>query len=308
MLFVGTDAGLVAVDDGPIFEGRRVDSLAPAADGIWAVVDGTDVVRIPSGDAAAVATRAASAEIASVVALAGGALAGTEGAHLLGVPGDAGMYTAPLEEHEHVAPVCDTFDAAPGRADWFTPWGGPPATRSLAVDADGTVYANVHVGGVLAYRPGASDWEQTMDVEADAHEVAAHPRRAGVVAAATARGLALSPDGARSWTFRTDGLHATYCRAVAFDGDLLVVSASDGPRGGRSAVYRMDLAAGDLERVTAGLPAWFTANVDTGCLAVDGDVVVIGDASGTVYRSEDRGEHFDVEASGFGAVRAVAVA
>ena len=36
----------------------------------------------------------------------------------------------------------------------------------------------------------------------------------------TLRGLAVSDDGATTWTFHTSGLHALYCRAVAVTGSL----------------------------------------------------------------------------------------
>ena len=41
------------------------------------------------------------------------------------------------------------FDAVEGRDQWYTPWGAPPQVRSLAVSPDGTLYVNVHVGGIL---------------------------------------------------------------------------------------------------------------------------------------------------------------
>ena len=65
---------------------------------------------------------------------------------------------------------------------------------------------------------------------------------------------------------RSDGLEAPYSRAVAVSGDELLLSASDGPRGGHAAVYRGGLTDGRFERCTDGIPAWFDDNIYTYCL------------------------------------------
>ena len=44
---------------------------------------------------------------------------------------------------------------------------------------------------------------------------------------------------AGAWHVIDDGLHATYACAVAFDGDDVLVSVSDGPFASRSAIYRV---------------------------------------------------------------------
>lgn len=76
----------------------------------------------------------AAIRVTCIVSTADGALAGTAGAHLLTIAdGQATRVTS--------------FDDAPTRSAWHTPWGGPPDVRSMAVAADGTVYVNVHVGG-----------------------------------------------------------------------------------------------------------------------------------------------------------------
>src|SRR5438045_665143 len=84
---------------------------------------------------------------------------------------------------------------------------------------------------------------------------------------AGAGGLAVSSDRGLSWTVRSQGLAAPYSRAVAVCGDAVLVSASNGPRGGQSAVYRGDLGGpsdgSDLERCRTGLPEWFDDNVDS---------------------------------------------
>ena len=46
------------------------------------------------------------------------------------------------------------------------------------------------------------------------------------------------------WEFVTAGMHAHYSRAVAVSDDTVLVSASTGPRGRRSALYRKPLDGG----------------------------------------------------------------
>ena len=90
------------------------------------------------------------------------------------------------------------FAGAPGRDDWYTPWGGPPDVRSMAVDGAGTLFVNVHVGGILRYDDTGPT--PTLDQDADVHQVIADPSVEGRVLAACARGLAQSTDGRSSAT------------------------------------------------------------------------------------------------------------
>jgi hypothetical protein len=181
----------------------------------------------------------------------------------------------------------DAFDGVEGRGDWYTPWGGPPDTRSLAEDESGALYANVHVGGIVRSRDGGTTWAATIDIDSDVHQVVASD---GLVLAATAYGLAVSRDCGDAWRFETEGLHAAYCRAVAVGGGSVFLSASRSHRGHQAAVYRKPLEGGSFERCTAGLPEWFDDNVDTHCLAASGSRVVLGTRDGSVYLSSDGGE------------------
>src|SRR5205807_9259184 len=123
---------------------------------------------------------------------------------------------------------------------------------------------NVHVGGVLRTKDEGTTWGPTIDIDADVHRVWATDR---MVLAACARGLAVSEDRGDSWTTRTEGLHAAYCRGVAVCGDTVLLSASTGPRGGRSALYRAPAEGGTFEKCDRGLPDWFDDNIDSSCLA-----------------------------------------
>jgi hypothetical protein len=288
---VATDRGLVTADGGTLVADRDVTALAPDGSGWLVLLDGHEVARLREGDARSIGT--VPEELGRcIAAVPGGALVGTSGARLAIVGDDgAGMVAA--------------FDHVEGREGWYTPWGGPPDTRSLAVAVDGTVFANVHVGGIPRAQDPEGPWTPTIDVDADVHQVVADPRDATHVVAATARGLAESRDRGATWAFWTDGLHAAYSRAVALDRDRLFLSASTGPRGGRAAVYRREPGSDVFEKCGGGLPEWFAGNIDSHRLAAGDGAVVVGTEDGRVFTSEDAGATWREALDGVGTIRAV---
>jgi len=299
-ILVGTGGGLWqlagdAVAPVEALAGRAVTALALDGPRIWAVVDGAVLWEGRDGDW----TPRASIEgppATCVAPTTAGPLIGTEQAHLWRLT-DGRL--ARLE----------SFEAVEGRRAWYTPWGDPADVRSLAPTADGTLHVNVHVGGVARSRDGGASWAPTVDIETDVHQVLAHPARPGVVLLAAAEGFGLSADGGDSWQFTAAGLHAPYLRAVAVAGDHVLVSASTGFHGRRSAIYRRPLEGGTrFERCEAGLPKWFDDNIDTGCLAASGPLVVFGTSDGRVFRSHDTGEHWEPAVKDLPPVACVVVA
>jgi hypothetical protein len=289
-ILLGTVEGLRAVDGAMVaLEGRHVTAVAPTGDGWLAVVEHRTVV----DDAGHLRADVPGAAVTCVTGHGGGALVGTDDAGLVHIDGD------------RVSSVAGFADAE-GRANWYTPWGGPPATRSVTVAPDGAVYVNVHVGGILRSRDDGLTWEQTVDIDIDVHQVVADT--SGVLLAACGvEGLAVSRDGGDTWRLDTAGLHATYCRAVAVAGETVLVSAALGPWGGRAAVYRRALGTdGEFERCTAGLPSWFDANIDTHRLDGRDNLAAFASADGRVFVSEDAGGSW-VEAHRTDRVDAVAV-
>ena len=278
-MFELTDEGL---GPDPAFGAREVAALA-AADGVaFAVADRRTIVRRgPDGTWADVA-RSAELDVACVLPTHEGLFAGTDEAHLLRSEADEPAL-------ESVA----SFDAVDGRDAWYTPWGGPPAVRSIAVDLAGRIHANVHVGGVPRSLDGGDSWEPTIDIDADVHQVVSHPSEPDVVLAAGAVGLAVSEDGGASWRIEQRGLHATYARAVAVAGDTILLSVSNGPRGGRAAVYRTAFGTDlHLQKCTGGLPEWFDGNIDSGWLVAHEPVVAFGTGDGVIFLSDDEGERW----------------
>jgi len=290
---VGTRNGLFGQGGGPWLDGREVTALAVNAEGWWALVDGREVVRIRAG---AVETVASVEEEVGRCLLpsADGVLVGTANARLAFVRSGA-------------VEMVGSFDDADGRESWYTPWGGPPDTRSLSAGLDGALFANVHVGGILRADGSDGSWEPTIEVDADVHQVLADPQAAGHVVAATALGLAESLDAGGTWRFTADGLHAHYARAVAFDGDVVFMSASTGPRGGRAALYRRAAGEDSFQRCTDGLPEWFDRNIDSHHLAASAGLVVFG-GDGRLFVSEDGGASWRDGGTTYPEITCVAIA
>jgi hypothetical protein len=290
-------SALVGTAEGLFVDGRRelagdpVRWLASGAGSWWAVAgrtivcrDGNDWREIASIDG-----------LRCVVPVDGGALAGTDGAHLLRVG---------AEQRESLV----SFDDAPGRGDWHAVGSREPYVRSLTATPDGVVLANVHVGGIPRSTDEGATWQPTIEVDDDVHQVRAHPERPELVLAAAAVGVCRSDDAGATWSVGDDGLHATYCRAVAVAGDLMLVSASTGPRTDRGALYRRAIdAGGPFERCAHGLPEWLPHNIDTGCLDTDGGRAAFGSDDGIVYSSEDAGHTWRVLADGLPPVTAIAI-
>jgi len=274
-LLIGTMAGAYLSNGSrdPLIEGTRINHLAIGA-GHWWAADGKGRIH---RDGEVVATMPDGVIPLCIQPTPDTVWIGANAARLYGY--ERGEIT----EDEF-------FKEAPGREDWYTPWGDPADVRSMALDADHTLYVNVHVGGLLRY--DNTGLVPTIEIAADVHEVAGHPSAKGAVFAATAWGLAQSRNG-HDFAFRTEGLHSNYCRAVTVLADRVLVSASTGPRTDRARLYKGGLWEGALEPVTEGLPTWFGKNLDTHCLVVNEDVVYAG-LEDTVWRSDDGGDTWSV--------------
>ncbi len=290
---VGTRSGLFGQGGDLWLEGREITAVAPAADGWWALAEGRDVLRLVGAEVETVAS--IDEQLGRcLLPVDGGVLVGTANARMaFARPGSVEMLAS--------------FDRAEGRDRWYTPWGGPPDTRSLSAGPGGVLFANVHVGGILRADDPGGTWHPTIDIDADVHQVLADPGKADHVVAATALGLAESLDAGATWRFVTDGLHAEYARAVAMQGEDLFMSASVGPRGGRAALYRRSPGAAGFARCTAGLPEWFGTNIDSHHLAAHGGLVVFG-AEGRIFASEDGGESWRDVGTAYPEITCVAIA
>jgi hypothetical protein len=296
-VLVGTESGLWrlrgdALEPVDPFTARTVTALTRSGPATWAIVDGRALWQTTGGqwhERASLGDRPATC----LATTPHGLLIGTAEAHL-------------LRFVEDTLRPADSFETVEGREEWHTPWGDPADVRSVAVALDGTVYVNVHVGGVVRSRDGGRTWTPTLDIDVDVHQVIAHPTRADHVLVAAYDGFGISRDGGDSWDFITEGMHAHYARAVAVAGETVLVSASRGPGGSRATLYRKPLDETAEFVRCEGIP-WFDDNIDTACLAANGSFAVFGTDDGRVYRSLDGGGHWGLVTKGLPTITAVTI-
>src|SRR5438105_2875642 len=176
-VLAGTEDGIHTTEGpGPVLEGRAVTVPVPGSDSWWPIVDGNEVVRDPLYPTPSPLARVDGLRANCLISSRHGVFVGTSEARLLRLEGD------------RLDPVA-AFDRVESREGWYTPWGGPPDTRSMSEGPDGTLYVNVHVGGIPTSKDGET-FSPTIDVDADVHQVLAHPDAPGRAFAATAHGLA----------------------------------------------------------------------------------------------------------------------
>ena len=210
-------------------------------------------------------------------------------------------------EAPHVYAVTDgeterleSFDALECRADWYTPWGGPAAVRSMARTRDGWVYADIHVGSIVRSADAGQSWAPVNPgLHPDVHQVAVCPAAPERVYVNTADAVFVSEDRGDSWRHRADGLPCRYGRAIAVhpeDPDCLLASVSRGPRAeGTGRLFRSSDAGRSWVSPDAGFPETTLDNVDTFQVAFDAGGAAWASVGDRLYRSGDRGRSWAVE-------------
>ncbi|MBW4498786.1 MAG: glycoside hydrolase [Scytonema hyalinum WJT4-NPBG1] len=279
LVIAGTSNGLLFLDSKQHIEleGHSITALASSPDGLWVIVDRNSVWhRNPEGEWQQIALMN-DLRPKCILPYNGAVLVGTSQAHLIRiVDGSTNRI--------------NSFETVSGRSEWYTPWGGPPDVRSLAVGQSGELYVNVHVGGILRSDDQGESWQPTIDFHADVHEVRTVKGRPNLVLAATAQGMAVSRDRGNSWSFSRENLHAAYARAVAVCGETILMTASMGPHGGKAAIYRHPLdKPGAFSKCEQGLPEWFNDNINTGTLSTLGNLAAFGTSDGQIFFSDDTG-------------------
>jgi hypothetical protein len=266
---------------------QPVRALAPDGKGRALAIVGGRSLRRRTADGAWSVIATTESEFSCCVAIGDAIYVGTDDAHVLrvgsnGIPGQL-----------------PGFDRVADRDKWYAGAvlvdgrlvGPPLGIRSMAATCDGAVLlANVHVGGIPRSTDQGETWSPTIDIDADVHQVCAHPAHPDLVIAAAAVGLCVSENAGASWTIEHQGMHESYCSAVAFAGDDILVSASEGPFAERGAIYRRPIGEpGPLRPVGGGLPEWVEGRVDTGCIAANTSTVAAADGAGHLYISNDAG-------------------
>ncbi|HEX4533876.1 MAG TPA: hypothetical protein VH000_06565 [Rhizomicrobium sp.] len=266
--------------------GQTVRSLADDGRGGVLAIVGAHALRrrAANGEWTDIAT--SQSDLSCCMAVGNAIFAGTDDAQILCCDAQGALQRLP------------GFAAVQGRDTWYAGTAivdgkvmGPPlGIRSLSATCDGVLLANVHVGGIPRSTDGGQTWQPTIDVEADVHQVCAHPARPELVIAAAAVGLCISRDAGATWTIEQRGLHAPHCSAVAFGRNDIFVSASVDPFSQQGAVYRRPIDGdGPLAPVGGSMPRWTAGRADTDCIATRESTVAVIDGAGNLYVSGDDG-------------------
>ncbi len=305
---------------------QAVQGLARADQGdLLAIVDGHSLCR-RSADGAWSVLATSEHELYCCAALSDAIYVGTADAQLLRLqrrdgrlpPNVFAREITGASPHSTLVPL-PGFMHVPGREHWYAGSAvidgrvvGPPLSiRSISATCDGrALLANIHVGGIARSADGGTTWEPTIDIDADVHQVCAHPTRPELVAAAAGAGLCLSHDGGHTWSIERDGMHAHYCSAVAFAGDEVLVAASTDHFAAEGAIYRRALDRQGFTPLcgSGGLPRWLDGIVDTANIAVCRGVIAVADRGGHVYVSLDGGRSWRCAAVGMAVPTGVCIA
>jgi hypothetical protein len=282
--------GLFAFADNAFHEecsGQSVTGLARDSSGnALAIVGGNSLCR-RTADGAWSTIASSELELTCCVAVGATIYVSTDDAQVMRVCNGGGLER--LEGFDHV----------PGRDRWYAGTAlvdgrlvGPPlGIRSLAATCNhAALLANVHVGGIPRSTDGGATWQPTIEIDTDVHQVCAHPARPEIVIAAAGMGLCISRDAGKTWATEREGLHASYCSAVAFAGDDILVAASSDHFASQGAIYRRPLERNErILPVGGGLPRWIDGIADTGYIAACGLAVAVADGAGNLFLSEDAG-------------------
>ncbi len=205
-----------------------------------------------------------------------------------------------LKENEGKAVRNDSFYGLDVRKDWYTPWGGPAAVRSLAISDDGWVYADIHVGSIMRSNNLGESWEPVKSgLHVDVHEVATSKSNSEMVYANTFLSVYVSDDRGESWSHRSENLRNRYGRGIAVNPsnpEIMLCGVSNGPRGAdvQGQLYRTTNTGLEWEHVSNGFPERTKKNIDTFHIAFENkDLAWVTDEE-QLYRSEDKGQTWNL--------------
>jgi hypothetical protein len=186
------------------------------------------------------------------------------------------------------------FDDLEVRSQWYTPWGGPAAVRSMASNKTGWIYADIHVGSIMRSPDDGCTWEPvTPSLHKDVHQVSTTPASEGRVYANTYRSVFISENKGQSWKHRSNGLNNRYGRGIGVnpeDPDSILCGVSDGPRGVNvnGQLYHTEDAGRNWNHITEGFPESTRKNIDTFHIAYSNKNVAWVTEEESLYKSEDK--------------------
>lgn len=200
---------------------------------------------------------------------------------------------------EGEAKLVPSFQNLADRENWYTPWGGPPAVRSMDLTQDGWVYADIHVGSIMRSPDYGVNWEPVIpQLHKDVHQVITSPNTPNRVYANTYLSVYVSDDRGDTWNHRTDNLNRRYGRGIAVHSenpDILLCGISDGPSGSNvhGQLYWTENAGVNWTHIKEGFPESTRKNIDTFHIQFAGDNAWVSDEN-KLYHSEDMGHSFEL--------------
>jgi hypothetical protein len=202
-------------------------------------------------------------------------------------------------DEEDPAKRIKTFDDLEVRSQWYTPWGGPAAVRSMASTKKGWIYADIHVGSIMRSPDNGRTWEPvTPTLHKDVHEVTTTPASDRRVYANTYLSVYVSDNKGDSWEHRSNCLNNRYGRGIAVnpgDPDTMLCGVSDGPIGVdvHGQLYYTEDAGISWTHATKGFPESTKKNIDTFHIAyADKDIAWVTNEN-ILFMSRNRGKTWE---------------
>jgi hypothetical protein len=217
---------------------------------------------------------------------------------------------------------CEQLRSLPETKDWTFPQ--PPHVshvKGLALCANDPllIFGAIEEGWLVRSRDGGKTWQNIQEgTEFDSHSVAVMPDPA-VVLATSGKSFYKSVDGGDHFAKCDRGLERRYMAQVAFHPSrpqLLFTAAAAvpppfwrRPEGADTAIYRSKNQGDSWERLSGGLPNYFkiAPRAVVGD-PEDPDSFLFGMTDGSVWLTEDCGEHFRQIITGLPQVMSIRVA
>ena len=192
----------------------------------------------------------------------------------------------------------------PSKPTWsFPPRPWTSHVRSIAPSPHDArlLLAGIELGGLMRSDDGGETWsDHRPGAQKDVHALAWHPTVPDRAYEAGGGGSAWSRDGGLSWQAADAGRDRHYTWALAVDPDdpdCWFVSANPrarlahyGEQNAEAHVYRWR-GGGPWESLGGGLPQ--PLDSFPYALAMDASTLIAGLGDGRIYRSEDRGDHWE---------------
>lgn len=235
--------------------------------------------------------------------------------------GPVAMYTS--DDRGATWSLSPSLMALPQRRTWEFP--APPYIAhvkniTVADDAPDTLIAAVEEGHLIRTTNGGGSWESLSNgVEYDSHAVCLLPGDPMIVVATSGTGIYRSANGGDTFTNVTGEITRRYMAPpvnhpdqpdIIFAGGAATAPPYWGrPRGACGALYRSNDAGETWNRLEGGYPTDYAgAPTRLAIDPADPDRVYFAMSNGSVWRTDDGGEHITEIASRLGGIIGIAVA